>query len=417
MARNRKSGGPPIAPPVEHVELSDRNFRRRLIAAVICLAVGIAAIAVAVRGLLKVSDGWITVDGSGAGLSVAEDFTFQYLLGSTELPASAEKKQVTALYTAQAVTAYQLFDAGTCYDGVYNLAYLNAHPNETVTVDAGLYRALEQIAQSGERSVFLGPVYGDYRDLFFCMDDSQTVDFDPYRNADLADYFRQIGAFACNPDSIRLELSDDNQVCLRVSDAYLTFAQEYGFSTYVDLAWMRNAFAADYLADALTSAGFTQGYLLSYDGFLRNLDPANALSFDLMDRSESKVLTAARAENVSLSSRVFLCTYPISDADALSYYTYADGTLRFPYLDVTDGLCKAAAPQIVAYSAVLGCAQTLLRLLPCYTRDSMDADAICGLTEDGVESVYILEREICYTDPELSLANLYTGYTARLLTK
>jgi len=54
---------------------------------------------------------------------------------------------------------------------------------------------------------------------FFCEDDSQTVDYDPYQNSEIA-------AYAGDKDSVEIKFLGDDQVCLFVSEEYLAFAEE-----------------------------------------------------------------------------------------------------------------------------------------------------------------------------------------------
>lgn len=61
---------------------------------------------------------------------------------------------------------------------------------------------------------------------FFCEDDSQTVDYDPYQNSEIAAYYAEIAAYAGDKDSVEIKFLGDDQVCLFVSEEYLAFAEE-----------------------------------------------------------------------------------------------------------------------------------------------------------------------------------------------
>lgn len=411
MGRARKRNDAPRLKPVEQINLSEKNFRRRLILCLVCLVVGIVAICFAVRSYFSSSDGWITVETNVADLNCSGDFTFSYLLGESELSATAENKKLSALYTEGTVKAYQLFSALESFDGVNNVWYLNQHPNEDVTVDPALYQAFSRIQESGERSVYFGPVYAMYRDLFYCEDDSQAQEYDPYRNEEAAAYCQEIASYATNPDSINLVLLGDNKVRLYVSGEYLALAEEYGFTCFVDFFWMKNAFIVDYLADLMIENGFTNGYLSSFDGFFRSLSTDSAITFNLYDRVDDTILVAGRAVEVPVKSRVFLRNYPIHAQDDQYYYTLRSGEIRFPYLDVADGLCKSATAEIVAYSRSESCAQVLLELIPVYTRGSLDTGALAEIANGGIDTICIQDRVIRYTDGGLTLDSLYRDYT------
>ena len=66
----------------------------------------------------------------------------------------------------------------------------------------------------------------------------------------------------------RVELLGENRVKLTVSESYLAFIREYEIDTLADFSWMRNAFAADYIARVLQEDGLGGWQALVY----RNLE-------------------------------------------------------------------------------------------------------------------------------------------------
>ena len=68
------------------------------------------------------------------------------------------------MYSNLCSEAYRIFQSDEEYFGAddapaANLAYLNKHPNEVVTVDSALYSAFELIRDNGSRYPYLAPVY------------------------------------------------------------------------------------------------------------------------------------------------------------------------------------------------------------------------------------------------------------------
>ena len=405
-ARDRTGDHPA---PVERIQLNEDKLRMRFILAVVFLAVGLGALFFALTRLLTPDAGWQEIQTSGGGYSVGSDFTFFYDLGADGGSLTGEKKKLTVLYTQAAAEAYQIFQAHERYEGVGNLASLSDSPNEPVRVEPGLYKALEQIVTSGRRELYLAPVYEMYYSLFHCQDYSETADYDPYQNEDLAAWCREAAAFAGDPAAISVELLGDDRVCLRVSEEYLAFLREYQITDFLDLFWMKNAFAADYLADALTAGGFTHGRLTSREGFVRSLDPGDEFVVSLYHRmADGRAECVGGMSCAGPVSLVCLYAYPVSGSEDW-YYAMPDGTVRSPFVDVADGLCRTAVPELTAYSRVSGCAGTLLSALGPFIADVLDTDALSALADNGVETVRCEDGAILYTDPTADFPYLYAA--------
>ncbi len=409
----------PNLPHVERIELSWENYKLRIIAAAVFLVIGAGALAYGVSALLGTDAGWQTVRAdSGAEINCAGDFTLLYELGAGDTPATAENKALVTAYTQAAVEAYRMFNARESFEGVANLYTLNSGPNQALTVEDALYEALEQVIQSGDRSIYLGPAYEIYNGIFSCQADWETENFDPRVNPDIRALFEEIAAFARDSESVDLELLGNGQVRLKVSREYLDFLEDHELTRTVDFCWMQNAFIADYLAERLTERGFTHGSLSSYDGFVRNLDSREgSYSLNLYHREEGAVLTAGVMGYNGPMAIVCLRGYPLSSQDSWHYYQLESGEIRTPYLDIDSGLDRSGGDELVCCSASAGCAETLLRTLPVYMAGELSAGALAPLAAEGIHAVWIEGRTVCYNQRDLTLAGLYSGengaYTAR----
>ena len=399
-------------PRVQRVELPSGIKKARWAAAILLMLFGICALVYAFVSLLSANSGWNEIKANSTdGPNSASDFVLLYNLGASGISASAENRRLTAIYTDAAERAYQLFTGDLGYQGVHNVYYLNQHVNEEIEVDTALYRVFEQIALSGDRTLYLAPVYEAYDSLFSCADAAQAAAFDPYQSETLRAYFAEVAAYARDEDAIALELLGNNRVCLRVSEAYQAFVEAEEIKRLIDFSWMRNAFIADYLADVLIENGYRLGTLSSYDGFVRNLDDVSGAeyAFNLYSRQGGTVYPAAVMRYTGAQSIVSLRSYPLNSLDFQHYYTFADGQIRTAYLDVRDGLCRSAVDELVATSVKLGCAEALLRLIPLYIAEDWDEARLAALAADGLYGVYAQGAQLRYTDPELTLTDLYSG--------
>ena len=209
----------PHPKPVEKIQLSGENFGRRAVLALVLLVCGVSALVYTFVNLFAPQKGWQTIAAnSSAGPTCADELVFLYDVGGGGQSPSVEGREVTALYSDACRKLFQLFHTMESFEGVVNLREINLHPNETLTVDAALYRAFEQVERSGDRTIYLGPVYARYQDLFYCQDDSQLMDFDPWLSEAVRQEYGAAAAYARDPEAVSVSLLGNNQVCLRVSD-------------------------------------------------------------------------------------------------------------------------------------------------------------------------------------------------------
>ncbi len=391
--------------PVKRISLLEKYPKSRLVIIILLIGIGISAFGYALIEYLTVDAGWTTIEASASEPSCAKELIFQYRLGTGELSATAEQKAITVLYTETVVKAYQLFHTSMSFDGVHNLYYINQHPNEEIVVDQVLYEAFSLINQYKNRAVYLAPVYVQYDNLFGCNDDLETVNFDPRQNQEIAAYFSEILAFANNPNAIDLELLEGNKIKLFVSDAYLKYASENGFSDFIDFYWMKNAFIVDAIADVMNTNGFVQGSISSYDGFIRNLDVSRdtEYAFNLLDKEGNIVYLAGVMKYDYAIGIVFLRSYPVNSPDWQHYYKFRDGTIRTAYIDTTDGYSKSSVDNLVSYAKDSSCAEILLQVMPIFIADDFDVERLAVLAQNKIYSVYCKDRTILYNDINLCL--------------
>ncbi len=412
MGRTAKNRDLPHLPPVERVELSSKHLVLRIAAAALLLLIGAGALAYAFGNFMSGEDGWREIEVSASNeLTCGSDFVFSYNIGASGASASAEARAVTALYTQAATHAYRVFDTVQSWEGVGNLYDVNHRPNEIVEVDPVLYGAFSLLEKYGSRAIYLGPVYAVYQSLFFCQDDGAAAEFDPFVNEAMAAFVSEGAAFARDPAAVELELLGDDRVRLNVSEDYLAWAEYNEAEDFLDFFWLKNAFVADYLADTLTEGGYTYGALSSYDGYIRNLDGSGvSYSLNLFDRADS-LLQAGVLNYTGPAALVTLRAYPTGGDGLSRYYQWENGDIRTPFVDLSDGLCRTALPQLTCWSKTAGCAEIALKMAPLYITDGFDPAPLEDLAGEGIWTVWCRDRVLRSNSPEGEITHLYDGYT------
>lgn len=409
----------PVPKPVEQVSLSAKHLTLRILLLVLAIGVAATAFTLAFRELIHGNDGWQTVTASSATLpACAGDLTLRYYFGSTGESSRSEMRNVTKIYTEACETVWRLYDAGQQYDGVYNLAYLNAHPNEEVPVEEVLYETFALLNRCDSSYAFLAPLIPEYTNLFSSGDDTVAAEYDPMRNKEVAELFGKICKYVQSGD-ISLRLNEETHTArLEISEEYLAFARENGISAFVDLWWMQGAFSVDYIAKTLTEKGYPNGYLSSAEGFSSTLGQTGTLTASVFDHADGNRYEVAQVSFEGPVHSVYLHAQPDSETDRSYRYAYADGSVTTAYLSPADGCSRAALPDLLSYSRTAGCAEILLRLLPIYTAAEADETAFSGLSEDAaIESVWCRSRTIRYTDDTCTFSELYQNGTVSYRTE
>lgn len=399
MSKNARDRRPYVR-PVRRLVLPEIHVKNRLILLVVFLAIAVVAFGVGIHSALSVEPGWQEVTVNVGERSVAGDFQLMYDFSEDGSGATARMKQLQQLYTEAAERAYQVFHEDELTEGLGNVAFLNAHVNEAVTVEPELYRALEQVVSSGNRHVYLAPAYTEYHRLFSAEGDGEAAQYDPAKNPELANYLNQVAAFASDSASIQLELLGENRVKLTLSEDYLAFCAQEGIESYFDLGWMTNAFVADYLAGELLEQGFTKGYLTSQDGFTRNLDSRQG-SYTLYWYAQP-VKQNGQPETIAYQGPkaiVSLRDFPLNSQERWQYYIYEDETVVSGCLSVETGVSSAAVTSLLCLSDNLSCGEMVLAMAPVFTAEAWTENSAEVLHNAGMECYWCKNGEVFTVNP------------------
>ena len=401
MGREHK----PYAPKVENIELSEKHVKLRWILVCVLIAVAVVAILIGVFGSRQKA-GWYTVESESSDLHCGHEFLLKYEFGAGEKSATEESKELRKLYTALTEKAWQLFyhEAGASQWG--NLYHINTHPNEAVSIDPALYEALKVLESSNSRLHYLGPVYAAYDQVFYAGDSFLAAQCDPGQDEEIRQYVQQLAQFAADPNAISLELRENSQVFLYVSDAYKAFLDENMVETYIDFGWLRNAVIIDYMARRLAEEGYTAANLTSMDGFARNLDPRGvSYQLSIFNRRQENTELVAAMEYSNPTSMVYLRTYDSSKA-----YSFQDGRVVTYFADLADGQCKAALPNLVSYSETAGCTEIALQVAPSFIAYNFSPSGLNALADTGIYSIWFEDNILRYNQENLQFTPRNDAY-------
>ncbi len=398
--------------PAEKIELEEKSPKKRIVLAVILLAVGLGLIGYSIFSALGQKGGWTQIGVTETSAeSVASEFVLLYELGASGRSPAAENRELSRLYTELCAEAYRIFHADRGFEEVHNLYYWNRHIGEPVELEPALYEALETVEAYGNRFLFAAPFYREYKNLFQDTEDGSAALVDPYKSEEIAAYFRELSAFTSDEAHVRVELLGDGRAVLFVSDEFAAFAKENGIDTFVDLYWARNAFAADYIAEGLSEQGFVFGSLSSYDGFTRVLDARGGeYAQSLYSLYDGVPAYVGQLCHVGPQSTVCLRSFRMN-AEEMTYYLYQTGERRHPYVDVNDGLCKNAWDMLVSYSRERSCVEVLLSMLPAFLAEEPNEARLAEIRQDGVYSLYVSGETVFYNETGAVIKNLFDDGT------
>lgn len=403
MSKNARDKRPYIK-PVTKLELDKTNVTLRWILAIGFFVIAIVAFGIGLNSVLKTEPGWQSVRATSDQPNCGAEFVLMYDYSELGAAASQTNKALETKYSAACVDAFAIFSPDISKDGLGNVSYVNASPNQEIEVDPALYAAFELLERHGNRNLFLAPVYVEYDRIFRSESDPEAMSNDPAKNPEVKAYIDEMIHYTSDEQMISLDLLGHNRIRLNVAQEYLDYAEENGIEEFIDFGWMRNAFVIDYLASQLTEAGFTNGYLASYDGFTRNLVETDQAFHMNLFRLEGKDITVPAAmEYTGRISLVFLHSFPLDELDKWSNYVYEDGDIVTALIDSADGVSKSALTEMVSYSKNHGCAEVMLNMAPVFLTERFDVNAVNTLTEKDIFSVWFEKGNLYHTDPSLKV--------------
>ena len=146
--KGRRKGYEPR--PVQRIELSDENKKKRAIAAVLFLIIGAALLVYCFVVFITPEKGWTIIEANSTE-NDSYDFVFQYYLGAEGGDTRAENRTVTALYNQSAEKVSRLFDDVRDFDGIVSIHTINDSPNTELEIDEVLYEVFSVFSRYNSR--------------------------------------------------------------------------------------------------------------------------------------------------------------------------------------------------------------------------------------------------------------------------
>ena len=396
--------------PIRHIEVSEKHVGLRIFFFVLFLGIAVASFVVLVTTVLRHKAGWQQVEvNAGSQLNCSDEMVFFYYFEGRSSNVNTRAKALSIVYTQLAIDAYQYFDATAQSDEINNLYYLNHHPNQSVQLQAELYNALQRMATDMGRLMYAAPIQQYIDATCAASDDYEAMLYDPIHNASIRAWAQQAAEYCNNPAHIQLRFLGDNTVCMDISQEYLQFAQQ-DIEVFVDLCWMRNAFAIDYIANRLLADGYTDGVISSYDGYTRTLHDTQQYNFNIVGQDSIGYTYAGVASYSGRYAVVNWHAYPTQQNEGL-VYLYADGKVVHRYFDAADCLCHNSTAQLVALGKD-NCVDVAIRMYRYWLCDDLAVDDIRHLSESGIDTVFEQDGTIYYTDSAMQI-QVYDGFEAQ----
>lgn len=407
MAKRYANNKTPSLPPVEKVELNEKNIKLRVVLFIVLLVIGIVAIGFGVSFLFAKESGWYAINPEYASKTTGSGFAFYYYLEDEGFFKKTERSAVTSQYSTSMDRAYMLFN-NLEFAETNNLATLNKNPNKEFIVDPALYSVLEKLKTAGVRNHFLAPLYSVYYNIYNTENDVFLTEYDPLLNSEMHAFFDSVLGYINDTSKIDLVLLGENKVRLFVSEDYIDFARKENITSFVDFGWMTNAFVVDYVADKMVEKGFNKGSFSSSDGFIRNFCSTNDSFYaNIYDVVENDIYHSATFKYNKNMSIISYKGFILSPADKGRYYLTDNGKLYTPYVSTVDGLTKATAPYLLVYSDSNKCVDLLVKTISSYVGESLDTEELALLSSSSVYYVYCKDSKVLTNDESAVFVDVF----------
>lgn len=331
-------------------------------------------------GLKKPGYQNITADADEDAIMFAKGFDLEYWLDGSSNEIKRGINTLKSLYSPMLCLMYKQLDVEKEYNGMTNLATINAHIGEEIEVSDTLLEILKDAyARTLEEqgfNMFAGALYSHWRSILMLEDPTA---FDPLSDADEAARIARLAEATSDLGNFRMTVTDEAKRLVRfdISSQYLELLreQEESFSI-IDLNVMREAYIADAVCSQLEDRGYSNGYLCTPSGMIVSMSGHKGGEYCLYGFDGAAIVREGTMDIEPGRAYCGLRSFPLVDKER-SYYS----------MPITDGVKGSGAGQYGMDSVLRG-PESMLRTDPlgegaasCYASvgsgSAVDACFIC----------------------------------------
>lgn len=309
-----------------------------LISGILLLAATLILLTV-VKNAVEVEPGWYSVDSAER-----EDFPlydsgihFTYYFDGDSTAIRTEQKKLAAAYSKKLLEIRKLLDPKQSFGDLVNLAWLNAHPNQTATLDETLFDILRDAAAANATGPYAGALWSEWQTMIVSAD---AAAYDPLVDPDARARIRELADAANAPGAAMLELDETNHTaCLRLSEDYLAAAEAGEYGPALDLGYLTEAYALLYVRAELEAEGWKTGYFTTDSGISLAMSAVPSGDFILPGLEGETPVRLCATQMAPGSAACALRTFAAT-SDEPGYYTVetaAGIARRHPNLSVKTG--------------------------------------------------------------------------------
>ena len=385
----------------DKIEVSVKHKTLRIVCFVIVTVIAIVSFSIGISQWVKKEPGYYDIKASADDLvpGYANGITLTCYFDGKSDEIRVKNNNATTAYSNGLKWIYCMVDAETNYDGYNNIAMLNQHMGEDISVSSELFNILtdayEFTCRGTGYNMFAGLLAQEWNSILY-LDDPSEVDplNDPYE----AERLEKLAEATANLDNFSFEIVDEakHTVCFNISQEYRQLIEDLELEGPVlDLNIMREAFILRYLTRTLNDAGVTTGFIATDSGLTCTLSESSEAAFLMYGRAEDG--SVQYCASIASQPGAALCqftSYAI-DPEAGGYYeleTEGGTLLRHPHFnlltaEMNEFLLNAST---VSYSGDI--VEACLRCIEMYScKDAESLRQLIAAIPDGdTNSSYIL---------------------------
>ncbi len=318
----------------------------------------------------------------------AQDIRFVYCFDGSSGEIKSTMKALGAAYSPALLRIYRLLDADVEYEGINNLASLNAHIGEDIPVSEELYRVLleaQELTREGKGYNVFGGALSRAWEQIRILD--EPADFDPLRDATQRERLERLRAASGELSNFSLTVVDGQTrtVRLEVSESYLALLRELEQDgPILDLGLLHDAYELRLLGEAMEALGYRSGYFSMNSGAVLVLPDCTGLTLCLYGKAGGEVSPAATLPGEGGAGVCQMRAFAESGEEP-DYYEL-DGLLRHPWLPASGEYRNLLLSALVTAEDPVRAAYLCVQMQECASAEELEALAAAS----GAELAWIL---------------------------